>query len=466
MVQANQSLKQASLRDYVATLFATNPASARMRSVGLELELLPLQIGDRQTPATVAISEPSGIGILDILKKSAKASSELEYSPQEDGTPLFKSADGGNITFEPGGQLEYSSSACDSAEGAIAEMVKNVDIVSTSFKQENIQLLHGGMNPWHSVTDVGLKMQKSRYREMDRYFQELGRFGQEMMRLTLSLQINLDFGDPETARRRWIASNLLSPLMCAIFGNSPFHQNRTTGFKSYRSFIWQNLDHGRTGFPNPEKLSSSDTDSVDQYLSYALDAHVIKLYHDAVRYGEKARLVSFRQWLVSGHPRLHPDMNEWINHINLLFPEIRPKGFIEFRTIDGPSGSWWTVPVVLLTTLLYDAAALDQVITLLSCQSENLDKMLRKASEAGVSAFPQLVKKVFRIGLESSGTLFTPELVTHCERFFKALTVQDKNPADLLLEINNGNVPSPGQFQDHDKRSLESLSPPDFAIFS
>ena len=453
-------------RDYVSTLFSTDPVSDHKQSIGLELELLPLKNSDKQTPTPVAITGEAENGTLDLLKKTAETTSELVFSPREDGTPQFASSSGGNITFEPGGQVEYSSSACFSPEEAISETVKHVDIVSNSFRDEMILMFHGGMNPWHTISEVGLKMQKSRYLEMDRYFQDLGPYGQEMMRLTLSLQINLDFANQDTGKQRWIASNLLAPIMCAIFGNSPFAHHHRTDFESYRSIIWQNMDHCRTGFPSPEKLLPSDNDSVDRYFAYALDAYVIKLHHDALQHGEKDSLISFREWLASDHPRLHPDIAAWKNHVNLLFPEVRPKGFIEFRTLDGPSRSWWTVPVMLLTAILYDHSALKQVITLLSPQSDSLGKMLRKASEAGVSAFPDLVKKVFRIGLNSDYTLFTPELRDHCERFYTNLTNRDRNPADDLLDSNDGKILTPIQFQDHEQRSMDILAPPGFTIFT
>ena len=453
-------------REYITTLFTTDPVSVHKQSIGLELELLPLQNCDNQTPIPVEIIGNDEKGTLDLLKQTAGTTSELDFSPREDGTPQFTSASGGNITFEPGGQIEYSSSECIKPEEAIIETVKYIDILSNSLAAEKIQLFHGGMNPWYTVPEVGLKMQKPRYLKMDKYFQELGPYGQEMMRLTLSLQINLDFADPDSGRKRWIASNLLAPIMCAIFGNSPFAHNRSTGLKSYRSFIWQTMDHCRTGFPNTEKCLCADNQSVDQYLAYALDAYVIKLHHDAVQHGNKERLISYRQWLTSGHPRLQPDISEWKDHINLLFPEVRPKGFIEFRTLDGPSGSWWTVPIMLLTAILYDESTLSQVNTLLCAQSETLEKMLRKASEKGVSAFPDLVKKVFRLGLDSDYIHFTSELRRHCELFYKHLTSRNRNPADDLLDINDGKILSPIQFQDHEKRLIDILAPPDFSIFN
>ena len=453
-------------RDYIATLFSGDPASDQKQSIGLELELLPLKTGNDMSPVTLPIKDESGNGVLDVLKKNTTGNSGLIFSPREDGTPQLESAEGGNVTFEPGGQIEYSSSECPTIEQAVSETVKYVNLISRSLRQEEIWLYHGGLNPWLTVDEVGLKMRKPRYLGMDQYFQSLGPYGQQMMRLTLSLQVNLDFGDPSTARERWFASNLLVPVMCAIFGNSPFAQNAVTGFKSYRSFIWQNMDRCRTGLPILGDLLSPLIHPVDQYLAFALDAYVIDLFHDAAQNGEREKLISFRQWIASGHPRLQPDMKAWKNHISLLFPEVRPKGFLEFRTIDGPSRTWWSVPVMLLSSILYDAAALRQILDLLSPFSADLADMLSKASRSGVSAFPEIAKKVFRIGLKSTYAQTSPSLSAHCERFYKSLTDRGRNPADELLEINNGQVFTVTQFLDYEQGSREILDPPSYTIFS
>lgn len=454
------------LREHITTLFATAPTSSHKRSIGLELETLPLKNCQEGIPKSVDISNDNKTGVCDILQNTATLNSELTFSPQADGTPLFISKNGGNITFEPGGQVEYSTSECYHLKEAIQEMVKYVKIIRKAMGDNEIDIFHGGINPWHSVETVGLKMKKPRYRKMDNYFQALGPYGQQMMRLTLSIQVNLDFGDYRTARKRWFAANLLAPIMCAVFGNSPFIQGRVTENKSYRSFIWQHMDRCRTGFPNPENLSCPEMDQIDQYLIYALDAYVVKLHADAVEYGEKNRFISFRDWMSGNHPRLRPDMDDWKNHISLLFPEVRPKGFLEFRTLDGPSENWWTIPVVLLSSILYDNQAMEQVLELMDPYCQHLEKMMKQAAQSGVSAFPDLTTKVFEIALNSGYSEISPDLCDHCERFFTTLTRQGKNPADQLLTINNGRIFSLDQFKDFEQKSRESLSPPEYTIFS
>ena len=44
----------------------------------------------------------------------------------------------------------------------------------------------------------------------------------------------------------------------------------------------------------------------------------------------------------------------------LLFPPVRPRGYLELRMIDGQSGGWWVVPVAVVAALFGDAIAADE----------------------------------------------------------------------------------------------------------
>ena len=78
-----------------------------------------------------------------------------------------------------------------------------------------------------------------------------------MMRLTSTVQVNLDFGEhQDTMAKRYLVANLLAPISTAIFANSAFSSGKLNGEKSYRSKIWRHLDHSRTGFPELDQLAS------------------------------------------------------------------------------------------------------------------------------------------------------------------------------------------------------------------
>lgn len=462
MVKNVSILSQENLKDSIGRLFSSDDPGKK--SIGIELEVFPLKKKGCQLDQLVELTSEQMTGLCDRLEQGAKNSNELFSTANEGGNARLSTLDGGLVTFEPGGQLEYSSAVWSSLSEAIGSVSKNINILHQIVRHEEIWFFHGGINPWHTVDEVGLKMKKPRYRAMDKHFASLGPFGQQMMRLTTALQLSLDLGVAETANRRWLAGTLLAPVMCAIFGNSPFAQGQLTGARSFRSIIWQNLDTSRTGFPHLSADRSSESNPEKQYLAYALNAKVILLPDSSGQLGFRENNVSFSKWLENGYNGFFPEKEDWETHLSLLFPEVRPKGFYEFRFVDGQSRAWWSVPAILITAILYDDAATEKVIDLLSSYHAELDKMLRNAAVAGVGAFPDLAKKIFEIGLKTEEFAIEKELLAYCERFYRNYTYRGINPADELLKLNSHTIFSVSHYLTYEADLLEQARPPAYAL--
>jgi len=438
------------------------PGNTDNKTIGLELELFPF------TP------QPSGgCKVSDIINEHLEGSYDLLYSnslcrcsvfdpDKKLDIPRLNSAAGGIVTFEPGGQIEYSSSANSDLIKVINEVIVHFSELEQILAKKQIHFHFGALNPWESVEEVGLKMRKPRYLAMDRYFSQIGPYGQQMMRLSGSIQVNLDVGDPETAERRWLVSNLISPVFCAIFGNSPFIEGKATGKKSYRTIIWQHLDDSRTGFPHLRIADARNYSFVEQYLQFALNASVFTLPDESGCLGYCEGSISFKNWLKSGYNGFFPTIEDWETHLTTLFPDVRPKGFLESRFIDGQAKPNWAVPAVLTTALVYDSDATEKTIRLLSRYEDNLDKMVVEAAHKGVDAFPDLCRELFEIALNTRQYEIDPILKEYCERFYKHYTEKSFNPADELININSGTVFSAKQYQEYEDRLFDVIQPPSF----
>ena len=71
----------------------------------------------------------------------------------------------------------------------------------------------------------------------------------DMMLMTATGQVSLDWRDEADCVRKVTASVRISPLLLALFANSPLAQGRPTGFLSYRSRAWNDVDPARCGYP-------------------------------------------------------------------------------------------------------------------------------------------------------------------------------------------------------------------------
>src|SRR4051812_33593593 len=137
------------------------------------------------------------------------------------GKPIGFKTPLGKVSLEPGSQLELSTEPlCDlfAVVEATRAFEQEVDRIT---KDWGLYWLGIGVNPVASVNEIEL-IPSRRYQIMTDYFPSRGKYGLSMMRLTTSLQINLDYTSEEEGIEMLRAALLAAPLSYALFGNSPF----------------------------------------------------------------------------------------------------------------------------------------------------------------------------------------------------------------------------------------------------
>ena len=71
-----------------------------------------------------------------------------------------------------------------------------------------------------------------------------GKLSLDMMYKTAGIQINYDYTSEEDFEKKFKIGNYLAPLTIALFANSPFYENKLSGFLSYRGKVWQETNRG------------------------------------------------------------------------------------------------------------------------------------------------------------------------------------------------------------------------------
>jgi glutamate--cysteine ligase len=325
--------------------FGGNRAGSR-DGVGLEVELMAFVAGGERDGCMRAKNADAErvVGWL----KTIGAAEGWDLALADEPAPVIALPGRGTITLEPGGQIEYSSAVFGDAVEALDDVDRFIALLSSRADAAGLELRIAGFNSACSIDEIGLQLATPRYRAMDEHFASIGPYGQEMMRATCALQINLDFGDGSIAAERWRLANMIAPAMNALFANSP-HVHHGRRFRSYRGEIWRHADPTRTGrlFDRP------DLDPVADYLRFALDARVIMIRTGATCV-RPTSAQSFREWMEGGSSLGYPDIADWELHLTTLFPDVRARGFMEFRSIDALPSPWRRVAVGLVTTLMYD----------------------------------------------------------------------------------------------------------------
>jgi glutamate--cysteine ligase len=196
---------------------------------------------------------------------------------------------------------------------------------------------------------------KQRYAIMRRYLPTRGTYGLDMMRRTATVQANFDYTSEEDALRKLRISLRLSPLVTAIFANSPFYEGRLFGGRSYRARVWLSVDPDRQGLlPGILERGRRFT----EYVEWALDAPMF-LFKRGTEVVENTGQ-TFRSFMKQGFRGHRPTLKDWETHINTLFPEVRLKRILEVRSADSLPASLVCALPALWTGILYDPRALDE----------------------------------------------------------------------------------------------------------
>lgn len=214
---------------------------------------------------------------------------------------------GGTVTIEPGGQVELVTPPHDGPRSLVDAIETDTRVLARRFDERDLALVPLGLDP---IRQPVRTLDVERYEAMERHFLDVSPAGVQMMNLTASLQLNIDFGpDPV---RTWQRANAVAPLLAAAFANSPTTDGTEFQPISHRMRIWAATDPTRTRPADPDPAA---------WGNYILEARVIL----------GATSQTFRDWLTQPDP---PTVDDLDRHITTLFPPVRPRGYLEFRMLD------------------------------------------------------------------------------------------------------------------------------------
>ncbi len=419
------------------SIFAVNPPAQHPGLIGLELEMLAVS-----TATPHSYQEPaSHTRVAQTLKQVAEQEGWKIITENDD---LFLGAQfpqGGTLSFEPGGQVEISTAPAPSIDDAVAHLSQVQQLFDKALEPQNIRLIQMGTNPWHTSEQLGLAISKPRYQAMSAYFDSEPGF--RMMRQTMSGQVCLDFGPtPTQLVKRYMAAHLLAPVVAAMFAHSPFLNGQRQGQKlSLRTEAWRKIDPARTGFSSIITRPLSNIrlqDCSEAYAAWVLECPVV--FIKALNYHVPSPRIRFIDWMHHGIQGVFPTWDDFQLHLSLLFPEIRPRGYMELRSIDAQTRAWQAVPAAMLTGCLYDDKALDHVLStgaeLLPDLSHWMERAVYGLADSKLAAMANLWSESALAGLSRMPASFcSPAIRQQLEAFCNTWTWQQKTPADSLVHF-------------------------------
>src|SRR3712207_2963858 len=128
--------------------------------------------------------------------------------------------------------------------------------------------------------------------------------------------------------------------MIALFANSPSIGGLHHGWASARMRALYGCDPVRT------RPSAVCADPATAYARRVVDTPVIVVRGPSSSWIPERRF-TFAEWVEGAHDRA-PTSDALDSHMSLLFPPVRPRGYMEIRYLDTPAPGGWIAPSALL----------------------------------------------------------------------------------------------------------------------
>jgi glutamate--cysteine ligase len=356
------------------------------RRIGIELEWL---LTDPDDP----LRHPDPL----LLRTALGPHAPRTLNPDSPAEPL---PGGGLVTVEPGGQVEISSAPASSCAVLIGATRRDIDRLAHLLGPTGFVLSDRAADSHRAGRRI---LHTPRYDAMAAGFARISTAGAVMMCATAATQICVDLGTSEQAPARWRAAHLLGPVLLAAFANSP-----AAGHASARMAAWWALDPPRTEPPGTLELAD--------YVRRALDTPMLAKQQAGDWLLRQP--VSLRDRLSAGEPL---DTRDIDLHLSMLFPPVRPQGYLELRYLDAQPAEEWLAPLALVAALFGRPALLAAAVeaclpaadrwrqaTELGLADPVLARAARQLAEIGDRAVAEL--RLARADLEQARTILRRRL--------------------------------------------------------
>jgi len=358
---------------------------------------------------------------------------------EHEGAPVISLRRGEtSITLEPGGQFELSGAPHETVHQTCAEFRGHMRELADISTELGIVWLGLGFHPFARRDELPW-VPKLRYGIMKRYLPTRGEMALDMMQRTATVQANLDFSSEADALRKLRLSLAVSPIVSAMFANSPFVEGQLSGEKSHRVRVWLHMDPDRSGLL---PFAWNEAATYRDYVEWALDVPMF-----LVKRGEKILPntgQTFRAFMKDGFEGAEATRTDWETHVATLFPEARLKNTLEVRGTDSQDQSLICALPALWKGLLYDDRAMNALETLVApLDFDNVEAARPEVADKALGA--QLLGRDVREWAQSLLEIADEGLcrLSHLNRSgdderihlnkLRALVAEGRCPADLLI---------------------------------
>lgn len=358
-----------------------------------------------------------------------------------DGHIIGLNNDDGAITLEPGSQFELSLNPVSS----LNVIKEKIDVYNQKTAQLGDKLgitwLGYGIQPLSTNKNIEI-IPKKRYECMTEYLPKVASKPLVMMRETSGIQVGIDYSSHEDAMKKLSTALKLSPIVSAIFANSPIRNGKLTRYKSYRAYSWLHTDSERCGLISPKLFNKTPEFSFEDYAQILLDVPMIFIERPhSIGGAIPVKNLTFRKFIEEGYCGLTATIDDWDLHCSLYFPDVRLKSYIEIRNQDNQRSPLIPAIPAFWKGIMYNKDALDAIGELLKVFTYPDFEYLRyKTPRAGLelkikkTSLKEIAQEIISISYNSLKNTNEESLLEPIKELIDAGLV----PADIIIKNWDG----------------------------
>lgn len=345
-----------------------------------------------------------------------------------------------HITLEPGSQFEISLNP----QKNIKEIKTALDDYNTATAELGDKLgitwLGYGIQPVSTYKNIKI-IPKRRYDFMTEYLPNVAKKPLVMMRETSGIQVGMDYKSEEDAMKKLAVSLKLSPIVSAIYSNSPIRNGRLSKYKSFRALSWLNTDNDRCGLVSSKLFRQNNEFSFEQYAETLLDVPMIFIERPMENTSAiSVNGLTFRQFLKDGFNGFSATIEDWELHLSLYFPEVRLKSYLEIRNHDNQKSELIPSVPAFWKGIIYNSDAIETVESIFKgFKYRDFQFIRNNAPRYGLdfkirnTKIADLAKEFIKISYQSLKSMKTNE-----EKYLTPLmkyTNHNITPADKIIDL-------------------------------
>ncbi len=353
----------------IVKYFKNNEKKEENFSVGVEFEHF---IVDKRTLKTVSYYGIDGIEdtLIKLLTLGWKGKYEKEHI-------LGLNKEDMTITLEPGSQIELSIEPYKNIEDINRAYKSFLDEIAPILDAKGQTLIATGYQPESKIADIKM-IPKQRYDYMFEYFKSKGKYAHNMMKGTASVQVSVDYSSEEDYIKKFKIANALSPVMYAMFDNSPFFEGSINHKPCLRKNIWVNCDNERCGIVTG---TFDESFGYEKYSDYILNSPPIFIDDS-----KTIRFTGSKLYKDIFNPEEY-SIQELEHVMTMVFPDVRTKKFMEIRIMDAVPYPLNFAAIALWKGLLYDESNLNKAYDYVNTLSiDDINKASADILDEGLNA--------------------------------------------------------------------------------